>query len=292
MAHRLTPPAEPQFLASRDGGGGLSRKQVRHVRFDAPFRGARLDSTAADDPIARARLALLATRHDIVLSDVSAAFAWGLPLPPWIELNEGPLSLAAPAETSRTELSGVRGRRLALPDDHLTELQGMRLTTPARTWLDCAQLVPLPHLIAMGDALLRRDYGTLNDLELITRWARRRRGVVNARVALPLLNRDSASPGESLARAHLVLAKIPMPECNRDIFDEGQWLACVDMVWRSQRLIVEYDGIVHLEERQRQYDAIRRNLLTDAGWTVLVFTAADLRHPHRMCELVRSALHR
>jgi very-short-patch-repair endonuclease len=87
-----------------------------------------------------------------------------------------------------------------------------------------------------------------------------------------------------------VQAGIPRPVCNLDIVVEGEWLARADLAWPENRVIVEYDGAVHLDERQRRADAARRNLLQDAGWLVITFTAADLRRPWAMANLVRSAL--
>jgi hypothetical protein len=107
---------------------------------------------------------------------------------------------------------------------------------------------------------------------------------------LRLVARGAASPGESRARATLVLGGIAEPLCNVDIIDDGDWLARADMAWLVEKVIVEYDGRVHENEGQRRKDALRRNLLQDRGWLVIVFTAADLRHPERMVALVRSAL--
>jgi very-short-patch-repair endonuclease len=83
---------------------------------------------------------------------------------------------------------------------------------------------------------------------------------------------------------------VPRPSCNVDIVVDGEWLARADLAWPAQHVIVEYDGIVHLDERQRRHDAARRNLLQDAGWLVIVFTARDLNRPEAMAALVRSAL--
>jgi very-short-patch-repair endonuclease len=62
------------------------------------------------------------------------------------------------------------------------------------------------------------------------------------------------------------------------------------MLWEAERVIVEYDGIVHLTEEQRRRDAARRNVLQQAGYYLIVFTARDLRHPEAMINLVQSAL--
>jgi hypothetical protein len=216
------------------------------------------------------------------------------PRRPWIGLHGDHLdvSVAVPADANRPQRVGVKGRRLLLPRGHLTELDGCPVTTPARTWLDCAPLVPLEHLVAMGDATLRRHLTTAAELAEVTRWAHGRRGVVKARRALPILDGRSESPGESLVRAHLVLGGTEPPECNVDIVVAGEWIARADLAWRRHRLIVEYDGSVHLTDRNRKGDAARRNLLMQAGWRVLTFTSADLAHPWTMVALVRSELRR
>jgi hypothetical protein len=144
----------------------------------------------------------------------------------------------------------------------------------------------------MGDAALHAELARERELRRMVAWARGRRGVTRARQALELLDRRAESPGESLARVALVRSGVPRPECNLNVVHHGQWLARVDMAWPEYRVIVEYDGTVHLPEAQRRKDALRRNLLQDAGWIVIVFTAADLRHPERMAALVRAAFAR
>ncbi len=173
---------------------------------------------------------------------------------------------------------------------HLVEDRGRTITRPSRTWVDCAELVPIEHLVAIGDNLLRRNLATVAEVNAVIRWAHGRRGVRSARQALPLLDPGSESPGESCARCVLVQRGVPKPECNIDLIVGGEWLARPDMVWRRERVIAEYDGIVHLPEVQRRKDALRRNLLQDAGWKVIVFTAQDLKDPERMVALVNSAL--
>ena len=226
-----------------------------------------------------------------VLADVSAAKAWGLPLPFWLSGEVPSASIAVVAGRSRPQRNGVRGRRLRLPEGHLTSAHGLRLTTPARTWLDCAAFMPVEHVVAMGDAVLHRQLATVGELRDITHWAFRRRGVTKCRRSLDLLDAAAESPGESLTRMALVAGGLPRPECNVNVFDEGGgWLARADMLWRSARVIVEYDGAVHLEESRRRRDAQRRNLLQDAGWLVIVVTANDLRTPWRLVDLVGRAL--
>lgn len=279
------------FLVTDDGTPDLSRKQTRAARFRAPSRGVRIDGRAPDQVLAELTAAVLPREEAGVLTDVSAALALGLPLPPWLAgAPTRRTSVAVPAHQHRVQRTGVAGRRLLLPDAHVTQHLGVPVTTAARTWLDCAEVIPVEHLIAMGDAILRGGQARRPDLEAIVRWGSGRRGVRAARRALPLLDPGAESPPESLVRAHLVLARLPRPACNLDIVGDEGWIARVDLAWPAHRLIVEYDGIVHLPDRQRRYDATRRNLLQRAGWQVIVLTADDLRRPWAMVELVRSAL--
>jgi hypothetical protein len=286
-----TPDPNGPFLVTADGSPGLSRRQTNSDRFVAPSRGVRFAADVPDTRAARRESAVLATRAGSLLAGVSGAEHWGLPIPPWIGLDDAAaVVVAVPPGSAHPARRGVHGRRLDLPPEHVTVHRGVAVTTPARTWLDCAADIPIEYLIAMGDAILRLGLASEADLADVTRWAYRRRGVLSARRALPWLDARSESPGESRARALLVLNGVPRPVCNMDVHHAGRWIARVDLCWPEQRVIVEYDGAVHLQEQQRRRDARRRNELVAAGWLVITFTADDLRYPWLMATQVKRAL--
>ena len=52
-----------------------------------------------------------------------------------------------------------------------------------------------------------------------------------------------------------------------------------DMLWRKQRLIVEYDGSQHEEEPQSKYDALRITILEAKGYTVRRIKRHQLYNP-------------
>lgn len=280
--------AEP-FRVTQDGGRGLTADQVRHPRFARPTRGVRLPAGVALTPRTKAAGVLTVAPDDATLTDVSAARDWALPLPPWLS-DDDVASVAVARGGTRRRRAGVRGRRLTLPDDHLVRRDGLLITTPARTWLDCAAELRPQDVLAMGDAVLHRRLASQRELARMVRWGRGRRGVKAARMVLPWLDGRAESPPESSVRYFLLVAGIPRPECNLDIIEDGEWLARADLAWPEAKVIVEYDGAVHLPEEQRRYDAARRNLLQDRGWLVIVLTARDLGRPHQMVEWVRSAL--
>ncbi len=276
---------------TRDGGAGLTYDELRAKRFRAPSRGVRIDTSAEPGDHDRIDAGLSGAVDRAVVTDVDAARLWGLPLPPWMQdVDKRPVSLAVSAGTAEPQRVGVRGRRLRLPEEHVTEVDGRRVTTPARTWLDCAAEMPVANVVAMGDFGLARSLMASAELRALLRWAYRRRGVAVARRAFPLLDPAAASPGESVTRVQLMAEGVPRPVCNHDVIESGGWLARVDMAWPEFRVAVEYDGLVHLEEGQRRRDAQRRNLLQEHGWIVITATADDHRRPWVLAQQVRDAL--
>lgn len=269
--------------------------QLRSRRFVAPFRGVRmaLGDQAQDLPgDVHREAALLAAKDGAVLCDLSAAAHLSLPLPPWLpeRRTNASVKLAVAAGLQRPRHAGISGRRLRLPSEHVVLERGVLVTIPSRTWIDCAPLIPLEHLVAMGDHILRTGLHAPEDLSGIVAWGRGRRGIVAARAALDLLDADAESPGESVARCLLIFEGIPRPVCNANVYDGTRWIARVDMAWFEERVALEYDGAVHLEERQRRRDARRRNMLQQAGWLVITITSDDLRTPRRLSAMVRDAL--
>ncbi len=277
------------ITVTAEGSPGHTDWELRKLR--APFRGVRLAMDAPDDRAHRLAAAIASARVDGILTDLAAAAWWRLPLPvSEHHRTDGRVAVAVRAGQHRARGAGIRGRRLTLPDGHVTTSRGLTLTTLPRTWLDCAALLSLPDLTAMGDAALRRAGVAQRHLEEMVRWGGGRRGIVQARRALGLLDGRAATPGESIVRAHLRLGGVRAPQCNCDIYAGGDWLARGDMVWEAERVVVEFDGREHITEEQRRSDARRRNLLQHAGWLMIVFTWADCRYPERMVDLVRSAL--
>lgn len=285
-----TPPAV--FTVNGGGGAGLTYKQSRGQRYVAPSRGVRRRIETLADREYDLRAAAAGCVDGAVVTDVAAAHHWSLPLPWDLMRAGGSVSMAVAPGSARPKRAGVRGRRLRLPPFHVTEHRGILVTTPARTWLDCAELLSLADLVAMGDAILHRLMATEAEFQHLLTWGFRRRGMANVRRAVPILDGRAESPGESWVRTLLVQAGLPAPECNVDVFHGDRWLARVDMLWPEQRVIVEYDGGGHVDERQRRRDAERLNALQAAGWLVIVLTADDLRRRRQTVALVRRALSR
>lgn len=292
------PDPESSFTVTARGGAGLTYEQTRSKRYSTVTRGVRVTrppqrpgSSQPNDLSLTDRCAAV----QLVLGDqdcftgATAARLLGIPIPR--SLGDGQIEVASQLGSERMRRRGVRSVQAVLPAGHILERAGLRTTSPARTWFDLACRISAADLLAAGDYVLRH-LATHAELASTVGWGQRRRGVTQARRMLPLLDARAESPGESRVRYWLLSGGIGGIECNRDIVEDGEWLARGDLVIRKARLIIEYDGQVHLPERQRRYDAARRNLLQYHGWQVIVVTARDLRYPGPLVALVREEIRR
>jgi hypothetical protein len=183
-----------------------------------------------------------------VIAGISAAQLHGLWLP---ELPRRPVEVivpcapALPREVAASTRPEIRARRRTLHPGEVVHRDGLAATSPARTWCDLGEVLSMPDLVAAGDCVLR---GACDIVALRTVLARahRRRGVVSARAALPMLDARSRSRPESHLRYTLLAAGLPPPEVNVPIFSErGEWLAEPDLHYPRARLALEYNGADH-----------------------------------------------
>lgn len=203
--------------------------------------------------------------------------------------RETPVHVAS-QRGSRRGLEGVTYHRYQGKLD-VEEVNGRPLLTVSRTFVDSATLLRESELLRLGDALVALGLVTAADL-----WGfcieSHLDGVQRARRVAPWVRAGVASPRESDVRWILVRAGLPEPEVNVEILDEhGTWVARGDLVYRREKVLVEYDGWQHERDaHQRQWDHLRREQLEAAGWRVIVVTTADLRRPGGIVARVRQAL--
>lgn len=229
-------------------------------------------------------------RADRVVCGLSAAVLWGLPVPAsqTAMFSELPLHVTSMGGARSSRRSGTTGHELRLPTGHISLLEGVQLTSPPRTWLDCAALLEPKFLVAMGDAILRCRLASLVELEDVVAWAMRRRGVRLARLMLPLLDARAESPAESWLRWHMHEAGLPAPEPNVEVVIRGERVCRLDLAYRLLRLGIEYDGDWHAGTTSHDDD--RRALLAAHGWHVIVVHKEDLADPGVAMGRIREAI--
>jgi Protein of unknown function (DUF559) len=279
------------IVRSRHDGTAVGRISIRDGNWTTPLPGARV---RGDVPLTHRLLAEAAVAISdrlAVTCDLTAAYLWSVAVPSGfgIEVDAQACAVATSPGGSRHRSEGLRGRRLELPPTHVTALDGITITVPARTWIDCAPLVSYADVVAMGDTILRSGLATRAELSAMVSWGRGRRGIRAARRALPVLDPGAESPPESWVRALLMDDGIPRPTCNLEVSVDG-WTFRLDLAWPDRKVAVEYDGEEHHGPDRARHDRWRRALLRQAGWTVIVVRKSDFADFGSVVAAVRTSL--
>lgn len=225
----------------------------------------------------RARAAALVISPHAVLCDRTAAWVHGVDVFRYGELDtEPPLEfyvLRGHRATNRAECDG--GSRDLKPTDWMM-IGGVRVTTPLRTALDLGCKLSRREALAAMDAL-QRAYGfTIADMQRLVRRYYRRRGVVQLRQLIPLVDGRAESGGESWTRLELRDRGLPAPELQYWVCVDGVPTYRLDLAYPHARVAIEYDGEqFHSSPEARERDRVRREWLRAHGWTVIVVTKAD-----------------
>jgi very-short-patch-repair endonuclease len=223
-----------------------------------------------------------ALAFDGVLSHMSAAAAWELPL---LVTPEKPHVTVPPKRRPRPGPPAV----LHWADTCLDERRD-RITSLLRTVLDCSRLLPFSEALAVADAALAS--GRINQDELLAATvAMRGPGCPNARRVAVAAIGDSGSFLESMLRALLISEGIDGFE-PQVLVSNGPFQARVDLGHRRARLALEADGFeFHGSRRDFAADCRRYDELVAAGWLVLRLTYEQIiGDPAWVVATVRAAL--
>ena len=153
-------------------------------------------------------------------------------------------------------------------------MDGIRVTSAARTLLDLATVLP-PSLLerAIAEAQVR---GIARKRDLVDQLERNRgrRGTRALRQLLDLAGGPAFTRSAAERRLLRLVraAELPTPEVNARVggFE-------VDFVWRDQRLVVEIDGFTyHASRAAFERDRQRDSILAARGYTVIRVTWRQL----------------
>ncbi len=252
-------------LSDRGVSGATISRWVANGRLDRLNRGVYAFGHRSLTHDGWTMAALLAVGPGAAVSYRSAAAGWDL-----ARARSGPVDITSPDQRGGG-LRGIRHHRSILASDEVTEHRGFKITTIARTIVDMSDVArPREFGDLLDRALLLRLYDHREMLEALDR-ARGRHGLGRLHRAIAVLTDDGdrfRSDDERRVRDALALTGHVRAEVNA-------WLPVgepgfeVDLLWRSQRLIVEVDGPHHLLPYQRQLDRARDAALTRAGYRVL-----------------------
>jgi hypothetical protein len=234
----------------------------------------------------RSRAAWLWSRRRGVLAGLSASALLGAQ---WIEPG-------LPAELVHTNrrsppMLTVHSDRLA--PDETQAVDGMVVSTAARTAFDLGRSMELEMGVQRIDALMNATGLKIRDVDAITERHPGIRGLVQLRQTLRLVDGGAESPYESLTRLLLVQAGFPTPQTQIPVFDElGRLFARIDMGWPEWLVGVDFDGAHHwTDSKQRTWDVERYAKLPDLGWIDVRLTSGMLhRSPRAFLDRVGAAL--
>ena len=205
--------------------------------------------------------AVLAAGEDAVLSHWAAASLCRL------RPGRGPRSHVT-CPRKRRSGRAIAFHQANLPADEVTEVNGIPTTTPVRTTLDLAPLLPSPSLTRMVAAM--RPTGGASLTALIDRYPRKP-GAARLR---PIIARPQPMTRSDLEADYLERfeqAGLPRPAVNSII--EGHE---VDFVWWEHNVIAELDTYVtHGSRDAFVRDRERDRKLAAAGWRVVRLTDED-----------------
>jgi very-short-patch-repair endonuclease len=180
-------------------------------------------------------------------------------------------------------------RRWRLSRSDVATIRSLRATVVNRSLRDlCLRLPSVDALIAV-DMAVHLGLTKADDLRRHSDAAEGGAGAHRLR-SLALLAAPAESPMETRLRWLLIEDGLPRPEVQTNLRDrEQRFVGRADLYYPAARLILEYDGANH---RDRLVDDNRRqNVLINAGYRLLRFTATDIhQRPEVIAAQVRTAL--
>lgn len=171
---------------------------------------------------------------------------------------------------------GVVTRNDLIHPDETTTIDGMSVTTAARTAFDLGRRGDLGVAVARLDALARATRLRAQDVVGIAAQHRHTRGLRQLDDALALFDPGAESPRETWLRLMLIDEGLPRPQTQIPVLGlDGHPLYYLDMGWEHLQLAVEYDGAQHAGTLG--YDIQRHDYIASVGWTVVRVAAGHRR---------------
>lgn len=279
---------------------GVSRQRWRHRGLDSPSRGIR--SPVSD----QARELSVMVRPYTVITPFSAAshatafVLWEFPgfLP---GSHESVIHISRPDTMAIPRRKGVVGHAGQFFRDEITNLNGLLITSRARTWLDCARKMTIDEITVVADHLLRiprpefegrsEPHCTREDLATMLDRHKGTPGIRKARLALEQARVGADSAPETRLRLALGRAGLPPAEPNRRTELGSGVVRQPDLSYPEFRVAVEYEGEGHSDPAQIVRDIEREEDFSRAGWTLVRISKRHMASDARQAvSKVRNAL--
>ncbi|MFF1572046.1 hypothetical protein ACFVWR_04815 [Leifsonia sp. NPDC058292] len=265
---------------------GVLPGRLRANDIEHPFHGV----NAHDAPVGvieRCVAYLARLRDGQVFSHETAAAIYGMPLgrssgrrPP----QERPLHVSVPFPRTPPRARGVVGHCLSEPSGQQDSrnVRGLPVCPPLLVWRQLAATSSPVDLVAIGDFIAgsraRAPLASLAEVRAAAaQCARGTSGAAALRWAAERVRFGADSHPESLLRLAVVESGLPEPIPNPPIMMTDDTVFHPDLVFATERVILEYEGDGHRTSAwQWMHDIRRHDAMVAAGWRVVRVTRTDL----------------
>ena len=262
-----------------------ARWRAARSRIMRPHRGLYLLGATPPDLEDLARAALAVAPHAAIGFHTAAALlGFGV-------VASDDIHIVVPAGTPFPQRPGITVHQSVVPILPFV-VRGIRCTTPERTAIDLARVLPRPDALAVLDAALANNTCTPMDLAEEVARHRRLKGFRQASALVPLADGRAECAQETHLRLILRDARITSLVPQVPVLDRyGRPLYRLDLADERLRVAAEYDGSSHLDRDRLRSDRARHNFLASQGWRMRYFTDVDIyRRPDYVVHTVRAAL--
>jgi very-short-patch-repair endonuclease len=270
------------FTREEASDAGVTRRQLSGLAYRRLGPGLYCWVGLKESPLLSLSAVARRLPAGAAFSGMTAAWLHGLDVAPC-----NPIEVTIPDPGGTRRRAGVSVSRASLGADEILLLRGVPTSTALRTVVDVGGRNPLTEAVVIADLFLHARLVTINRLHAYVAEHPGAKGVARLRRVVDLAEPKAESAMETRLRMLLVLAGLPRPEVQVPIHDDyGNFLGRPDLLYRAERLAIEFDGANH---RERMVDDNRRqNGLVGAGYRLLRFTAADVyRTPDSVVMQVR-----
>lgn len=267
-------PIDRPFTYAQSREAGLTRRCLRLLRDGGllahPVKGVYVSTSVPDSIGLRAACLRLIVPSDAVVCDRHAGWLHGaeMVLLPNEHLHRSGLTLFLPAGRGRLRNMLTDGGERTFIDRDVTEIDGLRVTTPLRTAWDLGRHRFIePALSAMDSLLGLRQFTHEELLDGVERF-RGHRWVTTLRRWAPFADGRAESPGESALRLRCWEVGLPQLIPQYAVTSRGR-VARLDLAEPAVRFAPEYDGQEwHSGAKAIAHDRDRREWLQQEGWTI------------------------
>lgn len=298
------------FTVGEALGAGVAPGRLQNRSLLTPSRGIRVPAVgrtpdAGPPPGALLQLAQLARPVTRVtgLSAASHATAFRLwEYPGFLPGADAPgIHVSRPDTVAISRRRGVIGHRGQFFPDEIVDLNGILVTSRARTWLDIARRMSVDELTVVADHLLRvprpefeersEAHATLEQLADMLDRHKGTPGIRKARLALEQARIGADSAPETRLRLALDRAGLPEAQLNAAAVLRSGVVRQPDLAYAEYRVAVEYEGEGHSDPAQIVRDIARDEDFALAGWTLVRISRRHMENDAKAAvRKVRAAL--